>query len=156
MVLSSRCEVTRPHFAASTRNVCACACARVCVCVQHLTNFCPYALISTPNVPYIFFTYQLSHTLPLDRFLRSIVLCFFTKNNNLGRDRFESTASAGRRISGIPNALCQSDRFVSSYSRRPSTVFREGRWKTVEVCVELTFQNGSQNKRSSDMHRQML
>ena len=21
------------------------------VCVQHLTNFCPYALISTPNVP---------------------------------------------------------------------------------------------------------
>ena len=25
--------------------------ACVCVCVQNLTNFCPYALISTPNVP---------------------------------------------------------------------------------------------------------
>ena len=24
---------------------------RLCVCVQNLTNFCPYALISTPNVP---------------------------------------------------------------------------------------------------------
>ena len=53
------------------------------VCLQNLTNFCPYALISTPNVPYIFFTQQLSHPLPLDRFLRSIVLCFSTKNNNL-------------------------------------------------------------------------
>ena len=52
------------------------------VCLQNLTNFCPYALISTPNVPSIFFTQQLYHPLPLDRFLRSIVLCFFTKNNN--------------------------------------------------------------------------
>ena len=60
------------------------------------------------------------------------------------------------RLCRKKSTLCQSDRFVSSYSRRPSTVFREGRWKTVEVCVELTFQNGSQNKRSSDMHRQML
>ena len=25
--------------------------ARVCVCLQNWTNFCPYALISTPNVP---------------------------------------------------------------------------------------------------------
>ena len=25
--------------------------ARVYVCVQNLTNLCPYALISTPNVP---------------------------------------------------------------------------------------------------------
>ncbi len=25
--------------------------ACVCVCVHNLTNFCPYALISTPNVP---------------------------------------------------------------------------------------------------------
>ena len=25
--------------------------ACVCVCVQNRTNFCPYALISTPNVP---------------------------------------------------------------------------------------------------------
>ena len=33
---------------------------------------------------------------------------------------------------------------------------REGRRKTVEVCVEPTFQNGGQNKRSSDMHRKML
>ena len=24
---------------------------RACVCVQNWTNFCPYALISTPNVP---------------------------------------------------------------------------------------------------------
>ena len=60
------------------------------------------------------------------------------------------------RLCRKKNTLCQSDRFASSYSRRPSTVFREGRWKMVEVCVELTFQNDSQNKRSSDMHRQML
>ena len=60
------------------------------------------------------------------------------------------------RLCRKKNTLWQSDRFVSSYSRRPSTVFREGRWKTVDVCVELTFQNGSQNKRCSDMYRQML
>ena len=29
-----------------------------CLCLQNWTNFCPYALISTPNVPYIFFTYN--------------------------------------------------------------------------------------------------
>ena len=29
--------------------------ARVCVCVQNLTNFCPHALILTPNVPKILF-----------------------------------------------------------------------------------------------------
>ena len=28
------------------------ACVSVCVSVQHLTNFCPNALISTPNVPH--------------------------------------------------------------------------------------------------------
>ena len=27
------------------------ACVCVCVCLQNWTNFCPYALISTPNVP---------------------------------------------------------------------------------------------------------
>ena len=31
----------------STTNLAAC----VCVCVQNLTNFCPHAHISTPNVP---------------------------------------------------------------------------------------------------------
>ena len=42
--------------------------------------------------------------------------------------------------------------YLLNYSRRPSdTVFHEGWRRTVEVCVELTFQNGSQNKRSSDM-----
>ena len=35
----------------STTNLAAC----VCVCVQHLTNFCPYAFISSPNVPKILF-----------------------------------------------------------------------------------------------------
>ena len=29
----------------------ACVCVCVCVCLQNWTNFCPYALISTPNVP---------------------------------------------------------------------------------------------------------
>ena len=60
------------------------------------------------------------------------------------------------RLCRKKNTLCQSDRFACSYSRRPSTVFREWRRKTVEVCVEPKFQNGSQNKRSSHMHRQML
>ena len=46
---------------------------------------------------------------------------------HLGRDRFESTVPAG--------TLCQSDRFASTYSRRPYTVYREGRRKTVAVCV---------------------
>ena len=31
------------------------ACVSVCVSVQNLTNFCPHALISTPNVPKILF-----------------------------------------------------------------------------------------------------
>ena len=33
----------------SATNLDACVC--VSVCLQNLTNFCPYALISTPNVP---------------------------------------------------------------------------------------------------------
>ena len=79
-------------------------------------------------------------------------VCNMQKYNKryIGRDRFESTASAGRRI---PSA--SSHRFASTYSRRPSTVFRDGRWKTIEVCIEPTFQNGSQNKRNRDMHRHM-
>ena len=39
--------------AISTTHFAACVC--VCVCVQNLTNFCPDALISTPNVPKILF-----------------------------------------------------------------------------------------------------
>ena len=39
----------KKYFYISTTNLAACVC--VCVCVQNLTNFCPYALISTPNVP---------------------------------------------------------------------------------------------------------
>ena len=35
--------------AISTTNLAA------CVCAQNVTNFCPYALISTPNVPKILF-----------------------------------------------------------------------------------------------------
>ena len=35
-----------------TTNLAACVC--VSVCVQNLTNFCPNALISTPNVPNYF------------------------------------------------------------------------------------------------------
>ena len=31
------------------------ACVSVCVSVQNLTNFCPHALISTPNVPKMLF-----------------------------------------------------------------------------------------------------
>ena len=54
-----------------------------CASVQNVTNFCPHAVISNPNVPKILFAYQNSHTLPLDRFLRSIVLYFFTRNNDL-------------------------------------------------------------------------
>ena len=34
-----------------TTNLAAC----VCVCAQNFTNFCPYALISSPNVPKILF-----------------------------------------------------------------------------------------------------
>ena len=55
----------------------------MCVSVQNLTNFCPHGLISNPNVPKNLFAQQNSHTLPLDRFLRSIVLYFFTRNNDL-------------------------------------------------------------------------
>ena len=38
-----------PHICIYTTKIDACVC--VSVCVQNLTNFCPYALISTPNVP---------------------------------------------------------------------------------------------------------
>ena len=34
-----------------TTNLAACVCVCVCVCAQNLTNFCPHALISNPNVP---------------------------------------------------------------------------------------------------------
>ena len=37
------------HLISSTTNLAA------CVSVQNLTNFCPHALISTPNVPKFFF-----------------------------------------------------------------------------------------------------
>ena len=35
--------------------VCVCVCVWMCVSVQKLTNFCPYALISNPNVLKILF-----------------------------------------------------------------------------------------------------
>ena len=35
--------------------VCVCVCVWMCVSVQNLTNFCPHALISNPNVPKILF-----------------------------------------------------------------------------------------------------
>ena len=38
-----------------TTNLAAVVCVCVCVSVQNLTNFCPHALISTPNVPKILF-----------------------------------------------------------------------------------------------------
>ena len=63
--------------------VCVSVCVGMCVSVQNVTNFCPHALISNANVPKIVFASQNSHTLPLDRFLRSIVLYFFTRNNDL-------------------------------------------------------------------------
>ena len=66
-----------------------------CVCAkfdQFLTNFCPYALISTPNVPYIFFTYQLSNLLPLgDRFLR-LSFVFYDKKSLKNRKCSESVS----------------------------------------------------------------
>ena len=42
-------EVTKSLI--STTNLAAC----VCVCAQNLTNFCPHAFISNPNVPKIVF-----------------------------------------------------------------------------------------------------
>ena len=46
-VTSSYYVEVRPlyHLYYYRRRVC------VCVCLQNWTNFCPYALISTPNVP---------------------------------------------------------------------------------------------------------
>ena len=86
----------------------ACVCVCVCECVQNLTNFCPYALISTPNVPSIFFTWQLSHPLPLDRFLRSIVLrFFFTKNRQFAAIDCDVFMCGSYRIAGseLPRGL---------------------------------------------------
>ena len=50
------------------------------------------------------------------------------------------------RLCRKKNTIWQSDRFAYTNSGRPPTVIRQGRRKTVEVCVELTFQDGSQNK----------
>ena len=38
-----------------TTNWAACVCVCVFVCAHNFTNFCPYALISSPNVPKILF-----------------------------------------------------------------------------------------------------
>ena len=64
----------------------------VCVCVQNVTNFCPYALISTSNVPSIFFTQQISNLLPLgDRFLR-LSFVFYDKKSLKNRKCSESVS----------------------------------------------------------------
>ena len=57
------------------------------------------------------------------------------------------------RLCRKKNTLCQSDRFAWTYSGRPSTVFHPSSRKTVEVCVQLTFQNGSHKKHGTDMQR---
>ena len=74
-------------YCISTTNLAAC----VCVCPQNLTNFCPYAFISSPNVPKMLFAQQNSHTLPLDHFLRSIVLYLLRKT--IIQDGFVTVAS---------------------------------------------------------------
>ena len=82
-IVSMRLEYGLRHSATLTTNLAAVVCVWMCVSVQNLTNFCPHALISNPNVPKMLFAQQNSHTLPLDRFLRSIVLYFVTRNNDL-------------------------------------------------------------------------
>ena len=68
-----------------------------------------------------------------------------TSMEQLRRDRFESTASAGRII---PSASP-----VDMPLPIPEDPRRFLRREAEEVCVEPTFQNGSQNKHGSDMHR---
>ena len=48
---------TRKLVTILTTNLAAvvCVCVWMCVSVQNLTNFCPHALISNPNVPKILF-----------------------------------------------------------------------------------------------------
>ena len=57
------------------------------------------------------------------------------------------------RLCRKKNTLCQSDRFAWTYSGRPSNVFHPSSRKTVEGCVQLTFQNGSPKKHGTDMQR---
>ena len=58
-LVSLCCELAKCVFIILTTNlaavVCVCQCVWMCVSVQHLTNFCPHALISNPNVPKIVF-----------------------------------------------------------------------------------------------------
>ena len=57
------------------------------------------------------------------------------------------------RLCRKKNTICQSDRFAWTYSGRPSTVFHPSSRKTVEVCGQLTFQNGSHEKHGNDTQR---
>ena len=43
------------HILTTNLAAVVCVCVWMCVSVQNLTNFCPHALISNPNVPKILF-----------------------------------------------------------------------------------------------------
>ena len=55
IILSVTCnsDITKRGRHILTTNLAAVVC--VCVCAQKLTNFCPHAFISNPNVPKILF-----------------------------------------------------------------------------------------------------
>ena len=77
-------------------------------------------------------------------FTRFVSRYTWQESRYLGRDRFESTASAGRRI---PSASPIDLSLAIPEDPLPSSA---------KGGVGPTFQNGNQNKRSSDMHRQIL
>ena len=84
-----------------TTNLAAVVCVCVSVCVQHLTNFCTNALISTPNVPNFFSriaTFPSAIFGPLFAFHCPL---FVTKNNNVDGNRHASPhAGTGATFTG--------------------------------------------------------
>ena len=53
--LLGKAERRRRHILTTNLAAVVYVCGCVCVSVQHLTNFCPHALISNPNVAKILF-----------------------------------------------------------------------------------------------------
>ena len=80
----------------------AVVCVCVSVCAQNLTNFCPHALISTPNVPNFFSAYVA--TFPSATFGPLFAFhcpLFVTKNNNLdGNHHASPHAGTGATFTG--------------------------------------------------------
>ena len=111
----------------------------VCVCVQNLTNFCPYALISTPNVRKFFSHSNFPIPYLWTAFCVPLSFVFFTKNNNLEcRDVLKTVTVTSDQKRFGPYTAHNSAQMVKRFHGSRRFIFT-GSWSATHVLLSFGF-----------------